>query len=281
MTNLQARKANPDTKINPNNADPSADGTLLGGPRSHRLLLLLPLGTGGLLALLLLLAWVLPQWQRLNADQQRLEGMEEKALRLLLLRAQLQSTIEAQERAEAQKRQLLGLIAGSGSLNTFMAQVNREAERHGVVLDVLQPAAPPPPAASKAGAKPAAAAAAVPAAAAAGGCGRLDATAGLTASQQSLAVRGRYPNLLAFMRALERLNLLVVQCNLALEQPAPKAASGDAKGPPPPVEPMLLRLELSLFEQGPSARPRGVRAAVAPTPPDPAPAEPAPADPVP
>jgi type IV pilus assembly protein PilO len=280
MTNLQALKANSDTKINPNsNAAPSADGALLGEPRSHRLLLLLPLGAGGLLALLLLLAWVLPQWQRLNGDQKRLEGMEEKAQRLPLLRAQLQSTIEAQERADAQKRQLLGLIAGSGSLNTFMAQVNREAVRHDVVLDVLQPAAPPPPAAPKAGAKPAGAAAA-PAAPAVGSCTKLGATAGLTARQQSLAVRGRYPNLLAFMRALERLNLLVVQCNLALEQPAAKAAAADAKAPPP-VEPMLLRLELSLFEQGPPARPRGERAAVASTPPDPAPADPAPADPVP
>jgi type IV pilus assembly protein PilO len=249
-------------------------------------LLLLPLGAGAVMALLLLLVWVLPQLQRLNRDQQRLAAMEEKAQRLPLLRAQLQTTIAAQERADAQKRQLLALIAGSGSLNTFMAQVNREAERHGVALDVLQPAAPPPPvAAPKAGTgRPAAAGAAAATAAAqqaVGSCGRLGITPGLTASQQSLAVRGRYPNLLAFMRALERLNLLVVQCNLALEQPAPKATGGDAKAPPPPVEPMLLRFDLSLFEQGSPARPHGVRAAVAPTPPDPAPVVPAPADPMP
>jgi type IV pilus assembly protein PilO len=256
----------------------------LGGSGSSRVLLLLPLGAGAVLALLLLLVWVLPQLQRLNRDQQRLAAMEEKAQRLPLLRAQLQTTIAAQERADAQKRQLLALIAGSGSLNTFMAQVNREALRHGVALDVLQPAAPPPPVAPKAGTgRPAAAGAAAATAAAqqaAGSCGRLGSTPGLTASQQSLAVRGRYPNLLAFMRALERLNLLVVQCNLALEQPAPQATGGDAKAPPP-VEPMLLRFDLSLFEQGPPARPGGVRVAVASTPADPAPADPAPVDPVP
>jgi type IV pilus assembly protein PilO len=251
----------------------------LGERGSSRELLLLPLGAGAVLALLLLLVWVLPQLQRLNRDQQRLAAMEEKAQRLPLLRAQLQTTIAAQERADAQKRQLLALIAGSGSLNTFMAQVNREANRHGVALDVLQPAAPPPPVAPKAAAgRPAAAGAAGATAAAqqaAGSCGRLGATPGLTASQQSLAVRGRYPNLLAFMQALERLNLLVVQCNLALEQPAPQATSGNAKVPPP-VEPMVLRFDLSLFEQGPQVRPRGIRAEAASARPDAAPVDPVP-----
>lgn len=259
MTNLQTVSA------------PAETG--LGARLSSRLLLVLPLGLGGVVALLLLLVWVLPQLQGLNRDQQRLAAMEEKLQRLPLLRAQLQSTLVAQERAEAQKRQLLNLIAGSGSLNTFMAQVNREAERHGVVLDVLQPATPPP-VAPRAEAKPAAAGAA-PAAPAAGSCSRLGATDGLTASQQSLAVRGRYPNLLAFMRALERLNLLVVQCNLALEQPAPKAAAGAVKVPPP-LEPMVLRFDLSLFEQGPQARPRGVRAEAPPDRPEAAPADPVP-----
>lgn len=80
------------------------------------------------------------------------------------------------------------------------------------------------------------------------------ATPGLTASRQSLVVRGRYPNVLAFMRALETLNLLVVQCDLALEQPAAKAASGDSKQPPL-LEPMLLRFDLALFERGQAAQP--------------------------
>lgn len=237
---------------NPQELNGGADYAL-GGQRSSRLLLLVPLVAGAVVALLLLVAWLIPQLQRLNRDQQRLAAMEEKAQRLPLLRGQLQKTMEAQERATAQRRQLLGLIAGSGSLQTFMAQVNREAERHGVTLDVLQPAAPPPPAPdSKAGAK----AAGKPGAAApaAGGCGALGTTAGLKANRQSLAVRGRYPNLLAFMRALERLNLLVVQCDLALEQPASQAGAGDGKAPPP-LEPMLLRFELSLYEQGPAAAP--------------------------
>ncbi len=242
------------------------------GERGSSRVLLLPLGAGAVLALLLLLVWVLPQLQRLNRDQQRLAAMEEKAQRLPQLRAQLQTTIAAQERADVQRRQLLALIAGSGSLNTFMAQVNREADRHGVVLDALQPGAPPPPVAPKAAAgRPAAAAAQQ----AAGSCGRLGATPGLTASQQSLAVRGRYPNLLAFMLALERLNLLVVQCNLALEQPAPQATSGNTKAPPP-LEPMVLRFDLSLFEQGPQVRPRGMGAEAAPALPDAAPVDPVP-----
>lgn len=226
----------------------------LGGRRPNHLLLVLPLSAGGVLAVLLLLVWVVPQLQRLNTDQQRLAAMEQQARRLPLLRAQLQQTMAAQERAEGQKRQLLALIAGSGSLQTFMAQVDREAQRHGVVLDVLQPQAPaPPPAANgkpAAAAKPAAGGAAAEAAAApASGCPNL-ASEGLTTTRQSLAARGRYPNLLAFMRGLERLSLLVVQCDLVLEQPAPKPASNDPKAARPTIDPMLLRFELGLYQQG-------------------------------
>lgn len=217
----------------------------LGGRRPNHLLLVLPLSAGGVLAVLLLLVWVVPQLQRLNTDQQRLAAMEQQARRLPLLRAQLQQTMAAQERAEGQKRQLLALIAGSGSLQTFMAQVDREAQRHGVVLDVLQPQAPAPPPAANG--KPAAAA--KPAAPPASGCPNL-ASEGLTTTRQSLAARGRYPNLLAFMRGLERLSLLVVQCDLVLEQPAPKPASTDAKAARPTIDPMLLRFELGLYQQG-------------------------------
>lgn len=220
----------------------------LGGRRPNHLLLVLPLSAGGVLAVLLLLVWVVPQLQRLNTDQQRLAAMEQQARRLPLLRAQLQQTMAAQERAEGQKRQLLALIAGSGSLQTFMAQVDREAQRHGVVLDVLQPQAPAPPPAANG--KPAAGGAAAEAAAApASGCPNL-ASEGLTTTRQSLAARGRYPNLLAFMRGLERLSLLVVQCDLVLEQPAPKPASTDAKAARPTIDPMLLRFELGLYQQG-------------------------------
>lgn len=215
----------------------------LGGRRPNHLLLVLPLSAGGVLAVLLLLVWVVPQLQRLNTDQQRLAAMEQQARRLPLLRAQLQQTMAAQERAEGQKRQLLALIAGSGSLQTFMAQVDREAQRHGVVLDVLQPQAPAPPANGKQ------AGAAKPAAPPASGCPNL-ASEGLTTNRQSLAARGRYPNLLAFMRALERLSLLVVQCDLVLEQPAPKPASNDPKAARPTIDPMLLRFELGLYQQG-------------------------------
>lgn len=229
---------------NPQELSSAAD-LALGGRRPNHLLLVLPLSAGGVLAVLLLLVWVVPQLQRLNTDQQRLAAMEGQVRRLPLLRAQLQQTMAAQERAEGQKRQLLALIAGSGSLQTFMAQVDREAQRHGVVLDVLQPQAPAPPPAANG--KPAAAA--KPAAPPASGCPNL-ASEGLTTTRQSLAARGRYPNLLAFMRALERLSLLVVQCDLVLEQPAPKPASTDAKAARPTIDPMLLRFELGLYQQG-------------------------------
>lgn len=248
MTNLQEANFGPDEAL----AERRARRRLLQGA---------PLAVGGVLALALLGAWVVPSIQRLLTDQQRLSSLESKVQRLPLLRAQLEQTIAQQEQAQAQERRLLGLIAGSGDIATFITQVDREASRAGVKLEELQPMAAAP-AAAKGKPKPGARPKPKPGAAdgeadvaAAKGCGDL-ARSGFTAQRHSLVVSGRYPQLLAFMRALENLSLLVVQCDLALEQPAQPPRAADAKKPEP-IPPMQVRFALSLFEKG--------AAAVAPT----------------
>jgi type IV pilus assembly protein PilO len=206
---------------------PAGEEPALAGSRlSPRQLLLLPLALGGVVALALLGGWVIPQLQKLNEANKRQAQKQATAAGIPLLRQQLDQTITATERAELQQARLLALIAGSGDLATFLTQVDRQAQRHGVQLDVLQPAkpkgvpgepAPPAPAASAAPAEPP------------------DplAGAGLQATQMQLKAVGTYPNLLGFIRAMERLSLLVRQSGFTLQQVGPTAGQAPAAAEAP------------------------------------------------
>jgi type IV pilus assembly protein PilO len=209
MTNLQA----------PAGEEPALAGSRL----SPRQLLLLPLALGGVVALALLGGWVIPQLQKLNEANQRQAQKQATAAGIPLLRQQLDQTITATQRAELQQARLLALIAGSGDLATFLTQVDRQAQRHGVQLDVLQPAKPkgvpgePAP--------PATADPAEPPDPLAG--------AGLQATQMQLKAVGTYPNLLGFIRAMERLSLLVRQSGFTLQQVGPTAGQAPAAAEAP------------------------------------------------
>lgn len=63
-----------------------------------------------------------------------------------------------------------------------------------------------------------------------------------------LSARGRYPNLLNFLRRLERLGLLVVQSDLNV---ALRESTGPATANAPPVAD--LKLNLSLYREGEQA----------------------------
>ena len=190
---------------------PAGEEPALAGSRlSPRKLLLLPLALGGVVALALLGGWVIPQLQKLNEANQRQAQKQATAAVIPLLRQQLDQTITATQRAELQQARLLALIAGSGDLATFLTQVDRQAQRHGVQLDVLQPAKP-----KGVPGEPVPAAPAEPPDPLAG--------AGLQATQMQLKAVGTYPNLLSFIRAMERLSLLVRQSGFTLQQVGPTA----------------------------------------------------------
>ncbi len=208
MTNLQA----------PAGEEPALAGSRL----SPRQLLLLPLALGGVVALALLGGWVIPQLQKLNEANQRQAQKQATAAGIPLLRQQLDQTINATQSAELQQARLLALIAGSGDLATFLTQVDRQAQLHGVQLDVLQPAqskgapgeaAPPTPAAPAEPPDPLAG-------------------AGLQATQMQLKAVGAYPSLLGFIRAMERLSLLVRQSGFTLQQVGPTAGQAAAAEAP-------------------------------------------------
>ena len=213
MTNLQA----------PAGEEPALAGSRL----SPRQLLLLPLALGGVVALALLGGWVIPQLQKLNEANQRQAQKQATAAGIPLLRQQLDQTITATQRAELQQARLLALIAGSGDLATFLTQVDRQAQRHGVQLDVLQPAKPK--GAPGEPAPPTPAAPAEPPDPLAG--------AGLQATQMQLKAVGTYPSLLGFIRAMERLSLLVRQSGFTLQQVGPTAgqAAAAAEAPADPA----------------------------------------------
>ena len=202
---------------------PAGEEPALAGSRlSPRQLLLLPLALGGVVALALLGGWVIPQLQKLNEANQLQAQKQATAAGIPLLRQQLDQTITATQRAELQQARLLALIAGSGDLATFLTQVDRQAQLHGVQLDVLQPAqskgapgeaAPPTPAAPAEPPDPLAG-------------------AGLQATQMQLKAVGTYPNLLGFIRAMERLSLLVRQSGFTLQQVGPTAGQAAAAEAP-------------------------------------------------
>ena len=222
---------------------PAGEEPALAGSRlSPRQLLLLPLALGGVVALALLGGWVIPQLQKLNEANQRQAQKQATAAGIPLLRQQLDQTITATQRAELQQARLLALIAGSGDLATFLTQVDRQAQRHGVQLDVLQPAKP-----KGVPREPVPAAPAEPPDPLAG--------AGLQATQMQLKAVGTYPNLLSFIRAMERLSLLVRQSGFTLQQVGPTAGQAPAAAPAPAPTAMTFTLTLYSSSKTGSSQP--------------------------
>jgi type IV pilus assembly protein PilO len=195
----------------------------------------IPIGIGALVSALIVGFAVVPQWLRLQADSERLTQLEELKARIPMLRAQLAKTSASQAKAERNQAQLLQMIQGSGELATFLAQLDREATRLGVQLDLYEPvAAPPPPppdAAKKGEAAPPPPQTPLEA-------------AGLQAQKVLITAKGPYPNLLAFLRATEKLTVLVTQGNLSLTAVAPSSST-------PAVAKTELKLTFTYYRSAP------------------------------
>ena len=205
----------------------------------QRLLLGVPMGIGAVVTALIVGFGVVPQWLSIQANSERLAQLEEFESRIPLLRAQIAKAAEAQSAAERKQLQVLQLIEGSGEFVTFLAQLDAEAARQGVQLDLYEPVAAPAP---------------VPAAEAKKGetappspASPMEA-AGLKAQRVLLTARGSYPSLLAFMRATEKLSVLVSQSNMSLALVDP-AKAGDPSSPQSSVviSPAAAKTELKIM----------------------------------
>ncbi len=216
----------------------------------QRLLLFVPTVLGGVLALAVTAAFTVPQWLRLQSNAAQVRQLEELQQRVPLLRAQLTSISTNQERAEARQQQLLTLIQGSGEFSTFLAQLDREASRHGVQLELFEPVAAAP-APDVEAAKPGKAKDKQDDNAAPAPTQEPLAVAGLRAERVLLSARGDYPNLLQFIRAVEQLSLLVVPSNFSLglaKVPAPaRASASTTTAPDTDITMPELKLALAYF----------------------------------
>jgi type IV pilus assembly protein PilO len=215
-------------------------------PRLSRqqVLLAAPALLGLLLALGVAAGLVWPAWRRLQQDQLELSQLHEQQQRLPLLRRQIAKALENEEQGQAKREQILGLIAGSGEITTFMTQLAVEAQRSGVQLDGYEPVViqaepapkgavakqpargqrlPPPPPPDPLLAP------------------------GLVKTSVLLIARGSTPQLQTFLRRLESLSLLVVQSDLSIKA---EPLDRDLKAKPLRAGQAVLKLNLSLYAKG-------------------------------
>ena len=116
----------------------------------ERAVLVLPVLAGVGLAVLLLLLGFSPLLLQVQKRSDVVVELERKSRDLPLLRRQLDALLQRQASTGAQQERLLELVAGTGALNTWLAQLNRLAVREGVAIQLLEPQAielyvPPPP----------------------------------------------------------------------------------------------------------------------------------------
>jgi len=242
----------------------------------EQILLWTPVALGGVVALAAAVLMLLPAVQQLSRKQQELTDLKEQEARVPLLRQQLTQQQETLEEAQQREKQILQLIAGSGDISTFMAQLSREARSSGVQLDSYEPvtataapattppagqtppAAPNPPQPAAASGAPSAVAASVDPLVA----------PGLQKTSVLITDKGSGPQLQDFLRRLERLSLLVAQSDLSLKTEVAQATEG---GKAAVSGLTTLKLTLSVYSKASAAN--ASPAAVAPS--QPAPGAPA------
>ena len=195
-----------------------------------------------LAGLFLLDGW--PRLGRLQEQQARLEELRRKQASLPGLQRQLAlQEIRAQE-VTRQQAVLLDLIAGRERIQTFLAQISREAAATGVVIDLYEPTAPSTPATAPSNrssrnrsnrstqqAQP------------------KDPLSGLGYSKTSvlLQAKGPYQALQAFLRRMESLQLLVQPSDLALKA---LETTVDTEASEAMAKPQTqLKLRLSFFDR--------------------------------
>lgn len=234
----------------------------------RRLWLFSPVVAGLLVAVALAMGLLLPMWNTLQQDSKRMRELEQLRDEVGLLRAQIARQIAEEEKVTRSRVKLVELITGNGNLSTFLAMVDEEAQRAGIRLDLYEPQAAPAEAATGSDQS-------LPGGALRGGANnRRQSTKspaaggpievpGLERRGLLLSAHGRYPNLLDFLRRLERRNVLVLQSDLNLSSAQPKDKTNQ---PIPQTAAVQMKLSVSLY-----ARPDAAAGAATP-PPTPSPA---------
>ena len=208
----------------------------------ERVLWGVPVLVGGLAALGMGVFLVLPAWNKLQEDQAQLTRLTALAKSVPQFRRKIELAERRQRDAQQLQSKLMSLIAGSGDISTFMAQIGAEASRSGVQLDSYEPnktAAPTPAAPPPDGQK------------------KPDPpdpllAPGLQKTSLLITAHGPAPNLLAFLRRMEALSLLVVQSDLSVKQLEGAVQAGSSASVKSAA---TLKLTLTLYSKQAAASP--------------------------
>ena len=174
----------------------------------ERAVFVVPILAGLALAAALASVVITPQMVRLGERREAVELLKQKSEALPVLLQTLAQRRRDQAEVMAQQKRLLQLIAGTAELETFLAQLNDLASRHQVVVTTTKPGAveiAPVPAPS------------------------FDAPVvenlavgdpllrqGLEKRSSQLEVEGPFVQVLAFLQALEKLEVFVVTNDLTV-----------------------------------------------------------------
>jgi hypothetical protein len=226
----------------------------------RRLWLGLPIAACGLVATLLAAGVLLPLALNLSSQLERAQRLQRLQGRLEELTTSLDRSQAALKEADTQTSKLGNLLVGGGDRSTVLATLDNDAKATGVRLAlyeqnilVIPPGATPArPGTPAPGAKPippaGTAAAPAPGAAAAPGFAAAD---GVVERPLLLSVQGTFPQILAFLQRLERLEVLVKQqdLSLAMAEKPPGGAPSPEVVPLPGSSPILvMKLSLVVFD---------------------------------
>ena len=177
----------------------------------ERAVLVMPVLAGLALSVALVSVGITPLSLRLKEQQELVDQLSAKSDLLPQLRQEINDLRRKQEERQAQLDRLLGLVAGTAELNTFLAQLNDLAAVHQVTINTTAPGpverfqAPPPVLTEGQEAPPAA-----------GGDQASPPTSdallnrGLEKRSATLTVTGEFQQVLAFLRSLESLETFVI-----------------------------------------------------------------------
>jgi hypothetical protein len=259
----------------------------------RRLWLGLPIAAFGLVATLLAAGVLLPLVMSLSSELERVERLQRLQDQLTEVNTSIARRQAALKQADTQTSKLRTLLVGGGDRGTVLATLDNDAKATGVslalyeqnALGVAPGAAPAKPGTPAPGAKPtlpgspaAAAPGAPPAPAPGAAAGPGFAADGVVENPLLLSVQGSFPQILAFLQRLERLQVLVKQQELSLvnlamaEKPAGGAPSPEAIALQGSSPILVMKLSLVVFDAPGGAA--SVPAGAATTPGRPAPGSP-------
>ena len=205
----------------------------------ERAVLVLPVIAGVGLSVLVFSAGIAPLKVQVDDQQKVVDDLAFKSEMLPLLEQELDQLRLKQAQRQQQLDRLLALVAGTSELNTFLAELNDLGNTYRVAITTTEPGEvqrfTAPVASSGQDAPPAAAGSqqVVPS-------GDALLNKGLEKRSAGLTVQGAFPQVLAFLQALERLQVFVVISEMEVRAVAP--GSQPAANTPEPEVTMALKL---------------------------------------